>query len=48
MKKILIPEENKTDVPSALRGIEVIPVAQVQDVIRLVCRQPMDYPGERS
>lgn len=48
MKTVLIPEENKTDVPAELNGIEVIPVSTVQDVIGLVSKMPMEYPAERE
>lgn len=43
MKTILIPEENKTDVPAGLQGIKVIPVATVQDVISHVAKFPIEF-----
>jgi ATP-dependent Lon protease len=43
MKTVLIPEENKTDIPAGLKGIEVIPVSTVQDVIAHVARLAMQF-----
>ena len=39
MKRVLIPEENKTDVPPDLKGIEVIPVATVKETIVIMSEQ---------
>lgn len=33
MRKILIPEENRNDVPSDLRGIEIVLAATIEDVL---------------
>jgi ATP-dependent Lon protease len=33
MVRVLIPEENKKDVPVSLKGIEVIPVKTIEEAI---------------
>ncbi|MGI6554948.1 MAG: Lon family ATP-dependent protease [Bacillota bacterium] len=43
MKTVLIPEDNKTDVPPGLSGIKVVPVATVQEVISHVAKLPIQY-----
>ena len=46
MKTVLIPEENKADIPAGLRGIKIVPVATVQEVISLVAELPMEFQDE--
>ena len=48
MKTVLIPQENKTDIPPGLKGIQVIPVATVQEVISHVAKLPMQFENERE
>ncbi|TDA70706.1 MAG: ATP-dependent protease, Lon family [Clostridia bacterium] len=33
IKKVLVPEENRTDIPADIKGIEIIPVASIQEAI---------------
>lgn len=43
MKTVLIPQENNTDIPPGLKGIDVIPVATVQEVISHVAQLPVQF-----
>lgn len=43
IKTVLIPEENKTDVPVGLKGIEVIPVSTVEDIIEHTAKEPIQF-----
>lgn len=40
VKRVLVPQENKREIPRDLHGIEIIPVAHVQDAWELVFAAP--------
>lgn len=48
MKTVLIPEENKADVPIGLKGIKVIPVSTVEDIIQHAAKLPLKFDIEKD
>ncbi|MGE5553780.1 MAG: Lon family ATP-dependent protease [Betaproteobacteria bacterium] len=48
VRKVIIPAENQRDVPPNLRGIEVVPVATVDEVLNHALSQPPARAEERA
>ena len=40
MRKVVIPEENKTDVPTDVKGIEIVNASAVDEVLPHVMARP--------
>ncbi|HHW13843.1 MAG TPA: ATP-dependent protease, Lon family, partial [Firmicutes bacterium] len=48
VRKVLIPEENRQEVPPNLRGIEVVPVSTVDEALGHVLAEPPAEPVART
>src|SRR5207247_10132845 len=44
MRKVIIPEENKTDVPTDVRGIEIVVASAVEETLPHVMMRPRRDP----
>ncbi|MDI6871487.1 MAG: Lon family ATP-dependent protease [Bacillota bacterium] len=47
VRKVIIPAENRKDVPPNLRGIEVVPVETVDEALAHVLAEPAAQPADR-
>jgi len=48
MRKVVIPLENKTDVPADVKGIEVVLASAIEDVLPHVMGHPRKRPRQQS